>query len=472
MPGAVPLMFEREGGHRTLEDFRYDTQTDKVWDTVTLCDMSTKSFNLVMRHLTPPLVEASPLALLTETGRNLVVNGSTWFPGMPRLIEGYVVTKEGILFPDPGARTLNVYRAPPAFPEADAAEAGNLWVAHWRWMYPNEADFLFDYFAHIVQRPDEKSSVIVALISEQGIGKDIGLQALYRVLGPWNCAPITPDALVSEWTSYHQSVLISVDEMKVSERNARSSRVAMYEHLKAISGAQAEMILANWKYGANRYVRNISRIVVKANSIDALHIPSDDRRYFVVRSTHRKGDKGAEEPWYYRALADWTRGRDGLARVAAFLRARDLSRFDPRAEAPITSARQEVVERYDTEDDIVGEILDELDDPKSGRPGLITLLEMKEKARDIPNWMMLLEAEAKGGHFDDRMLRAGYRAFRKSEGWQVKKDGKKLGKVRVVYYRTEQPPSIEVAAAHVRRVLLAKAARDAEKNFSPVGPEL
>jgi hypothetical protein len=85
-----------------------------------------------------------------------IVEGSTYWPGKDRIIHDVLVKQEGIESV-PGTRILNLYTAPRK-PLAEPAGDPTPWTNHAERVIPDgdEREALYDYLAHLVQRPEQK----------------------------------------------------------------------------------------------------------------------------------------------------------------------------------------------------------------------------------------------------------------------------------------------------------------------------
>ena len=81
----------------------------------------------------------------------------------------------------------------------------------------------------------------------------------------------------------------------------------------------------------------LAGIVTTNHRTDGLYLPADDRRHFVAWSEATKEDEDFQGD-YWKNLWGWYYGENGIENVAAYLRQRELSGFDPKA-PPTTDAR-------------------------------------------------------------------------------------------------------------------------------------
>lgn len=399
------LMAQLTGGDgqlkTLLEDFRYDATQDGWWN------INTRKFYKEARAVNAMIPKErwtltstdpkkakliKPSEYMPDVGTGLVVDGSIWWPGRPLIVEGYFVTDEGVLIPRDGSRLFNTYRSPPLLPPAktrkEVKEEGNLWAQHIRdlWPIPEQYNFFFDYFAHMLQRPEVKPNSAIVLSGEQGIGKDTALTPIKFAIGDWNVELISPDELTETNTPWVQTLFLVVNEMRGTKEAFSAS--AMYEKMKTLTAAPPDMLGLTQKYMKKRYVRNLMRVAITTNSPTSMFIHPNDRRFMVMHSSRKKNWQGEE---YFTRLMTWLTEEGGNEEVARLLLARDISNFNPKKEPPKTAAFKAVVSRWDEpNDDAVARALDKL-----GRPPAFFQKEMREVVKNTTGFVTGDEDEIK-----------------------------------------------------------------------------
>src|SRR5262249_35009824 len=125
--------------------------------------------------------------------RNKPVEQMTWAPGLPMIIRDRLISDGGFIERG-NVSCFNLY-LPPAIVHGDPTKAGP-WIEHGRRIFPNEFDHIELWFAHRIQRPQEKINHAVVLGGPQGIGKDTLLEPVKRAVGPWNFVEISPQQML------------------------------------------------------------------------------------------------------------------------------------------------------------------------------------------------------------------------------------------------------------------------------------
>lgn len=326
--------------------------------------------------------------------QNRPVEGSTWAPGEPQVIEGRLVA-EGGWISRPGCNTFNMYR-PPVPLLGDATQAGP-WLERLRRVYPHDARHLERWFAHRVQRPHEKINHAIVLGGEQGIGKDSLLEPLKRAVGPWNVAEVTPmQMLGTRFNGYAKSVILRVSETRDL---GDWDRFAFHDFMKPYIAAPPDVLRVDEKNLPEHAVINVTGIIFTSNHrLDGLYLPPGDRRHFVAWSELTQDDF---PDGYWEELWGWYE-TGGYGHVAAYLSALDLSDFNAKAPPPKTEAFWAIVEAHSPQEDAdLADALEALE-----RPGTVTVNMIADKATpDLATW---LRASSNARKVRLRLERAGY----------------------------------------------------------------
>ena len=199
----------------------------------------------------------------------------TWAPGHEMLMRDTIAAESGWINAA-GKTAFNQYLPPMIEPKGGDASP---WLDHVRRVFPDEAEHLISYFAHRVQRPGDKINHGVVLGGSQGVGKDTILAPIVRAVGPWNFKEINPDQLLGSFNPFNKAVILRINEARNLGDQTRNE---FYEKTKTLTAAPPDMLLTNEKHMKEHYVTNICACVVTTNSLDALYLPPDDRRWFVA----------------------------------------------------------------------------------------------------------------------------------------------------------------------------------------------
>ena len=351
------------------------------------------------------------------------VEGSTWWPGEPQIIRDLFIDSNGWR-PAPGRRIYNKYLPPPTLTGDPSAAAP--WVEHVQrlWPDPQEHEFFFDFCAHMVQHPEVKCNAAIVLSGTQGIGKDAALMPVKQAVGNWNTKNIDPDELFSPYKPWLETLMLVVDEVRPTKDEHHASTA--YNILKPMIVAPPDTLPLNDKYSKLRHIINRLRVFITTNDWMSMYIPPEDRRMFIMHShLPQKWHEAAGLPTYFNDLFAWF-DSGGIGHVAAWLAARDLSRFDPKAQVARTAGWGAVAASWGEPEDAVAWALDKL-----GSPDVVFGQELVNPQFDHHEEVAgMLKSPRKIAH---RMTKAGYvqvpppKTPGASDGrWVFRKDGRTL----------------------------------------------
>lgn len=387
------------------------------------------------------------------------VEGSTWWPGKDQLIRDWFVDNDGF-YPAAGRRIYNQYKPPPEM-EGEADKAGP-WIEHVKRLYPNaiEHEFIFNFCAHMVQRPHEKCNAGVVLSGEQRIGKDAILYPLKAVVGSWNTKDIGPDELfVQNSQPWVQTLMLTINEVRPSKDEFHAS--SLYNMCKPLLASPPMVLPRPEKFEKLRYVINVMRVFFTTNDWMAMYIPPGDGRMFIAHSalaTLWQVDAG--KPDYFAELYSWF-DAGGSGHVGAWLRERDLTSFNPKGEVPKTVGWEAVAESWQAPEDCVSTAIEVM-----GRPPVVFGAEMTAVQFDGAEEMAgMLKSPRKLAH---RMQKAGYMLVKPDgERWSYVVDGV-MFRSRTAFVLQGQFDDVQSAKKKIDkrgRELVAAMARGNAKNF-------
>jgi Family of unknown function (DUF5906) len=365
--------------------------------------------------------------------RNRSIEQMTWAPGKPMIIEGRLIS-EGGWIEHSAVKCFNLYR-PPTIAPGKAAEAER-WLDHVRYVFGDDAEHILNWLAHRVQRPAEKINHALVFGGAQGIGKDSALEPVKRAVGPWNFIEVSPHHMLGRFNGFLKSVILRVSEARdLGDVN----RFQFYDHMKAYTAAPPDVLRIDEKHLPEYAIPNCCGVIITTNhKADGIYLPADDRRHHVAWSALTK--EAFSDEYWTKLWGYYDNGGD--RHVAAYLAARDISQFNPKAPPPKTAAFWDIVDANRApEDSELADLLDEL-----GNPATVTLTEIR--ARATGSFLDWLEDRKNRRAIPHRMESASYVPVRND----IADDGlwKSDGKRQVIYARCDLPLRDRIAAVQRR----------------------
>lgn len=218
---------------------------------------------------------------------------------------------------------------------------------------PRDVDIFLDYMAFKMQYPGVKPRWAIVLAGEQGVGKDVAIDACWMKYGLNFINNISPGDVMSSYNDYLKCILLRISEVAdLGEMN----KWAFNERVKVIISGHPDRIQVNPKYGVKYWLTLYNGTILTTNHLDSggFYIPEGDRRYYVIKCAtwQQLGmaadyDKRAE---YFDSLFNWfntpdSEGNTGYDKIGHYLLwARDVSAFKENACPQASEAKMEAIE--------------------------------------------------------------------------------------------------------------------------------
>jgi Family of unknown function (DUF5906) len=230
---------------------------------------------------------------------------------------------------------FNTHRSP-LFLQFSSPLDVSLWEEFLTRLFPieQERSVAARWFATTVVHPGSKISFGLLLISEtQGVGKTTFADVLGEIVGEWNVQrPGESDITNNNFTAWREAELIIVEEIYAG----RSTKA--YNRLKEV--ITNKRVRVNKKHIAEYHIDNYARVIACSNSVRALKLDDEDRRWFVPRVTLEK-----QSPEYWSKLYHWLEREDGYHKVWYWARQylKTNRPIPPETEAPSTETKRSVI---------------------------------------------------------------------------------------------------------------------------------
>ena len=217
------------------------------------------------------------------------------------------------------------------------------WLDHVEYILPDPVarNLFLNWAAFLIQQPGKKCNWAYVLKGAQGIGKDLMLRPIVKIIGTWNCSSVSVDVIEGQFNDWLESQLIILEELPSFKKKS------VYDRLKAYISVAQDMMRVNQKNQKPYNIPNCQNWFCFTNHDDALALEPDDRRFFVYAT-----DAKPREAEYYQEMGAAYASAEFMAALHGWLRARDLKAFDPYASPPWTKAKREMVAHAKSEAEI------------------------------------------------------------------------------------------------------------------------
>ena len=300
----VCLLMHRTGTKSSVEEFKKAQYSDWTYMTVN-------------PNTGNKIENSAPDKWLKWPGR-AVVDRFVYRPGEPSLIEG---------------KFLNLWKGLPYEPiKGDVGP----WKKLMDFVFsdkPSERKWFEQWVAYPLQNPGVKLFTAVLIWSTaQGTGKTLIGHTIQRLYGD-NSVLIRKHELEDKSNTYAEN-----KQFAVGEEITGSDNRALADDLKSL--VTNEELRVNPKYIRPYSIISCINFYLTSNNPNALFLDDTDRRYFI----HEIIGAPLEEAWYLNVYDPWFKSDAGAAALLHHFMTLDLEGFNPRAKAPSTTAKQEMIE--------------------------------------------------------------------------------------------------------------------------------
>lgn len=252
------------------------------------------------------------------------------------LKDPYIRTYESVVFKPnqslvPGE--FNLFQGFPTNRRSGSIDVVSTLLYHLSGKQQDVFDYLQNYFAHLVQKPQEKPGICLVFMSEkQGAGKDTFLDFIGRILGQdyfYNTND-AENSVFGRFTSHLQkTLLLKMEEVDFETNKKNESRLLslITAPFMSYEGKGKDAITLN----------DYKRIVMTTNKAVPVNIPDSDRRFVLIRCSE---DHVGDIAYWNKTYAELEKP-ETLEAYYDFLASRDISNFQIRLK-PNTDFYKEV----------------------------------------------------------------------------------------------------------------------------------
>lgn len=208
-------------------------------------------------------------------------------------------------------------------------------------------NWLINWLAHIVQKPGDKTQVAVIIKTKKGIGKGFIARVLDRIFGK-NFLFVPGRGLDDQFNSHLADRLV----VFIDELNPDSFGSSNIDIIKSMITERNG--LTHKKFQDQTVSANLSNFIAATNNEVDLTLTYDNRRFVILEGTHVWSPVQIREwkPFIEQMWTDFISGPDveknnwlRVRCVFYYLMTRDIRRFVPFKEIPVTDYMQKLMER-------------------------------------------------------------------------------------------------------------------------------
>ena len=267
-------------------------------------------------------IENNFIEWLEETGKDCnFTSGAYIMRGLPHIIGPIFkpVDKEFIFENDTGCRYANTYRR--YQPTADNAEVSPLFVEFFERLFPNERErhIVLQWLAHMFQRPEQRPSWHLMLISQPGLGKGFLVQEILHPLLHHTSVVASYSRVMGQFSAViTENLLILLDDCK-------SKSEATQTQLKSL--LSEERAYVERKHAQGGMENTYARFILASNEAVPLYLDPSERRWFIPADLVHRVDR-QETQALIQSLADWLACPGSLCNVYNWFMSYPLDGFN------------------------------------------------------------------------------------------------------------------------------------------------
>lgn len=184
---------------------------------------------------------------------------------------------------------------------------------------PDRYEYILNWFAWKLQKPDKKMAVVICLNSGEGAGKNIILNHLYKIMGSNYDSISSAKSILGDFNGVLEArTLINFDEVTYGGNHEKNNQ------LKSL--ISEDYVFINKKNKEMYRIRAMADFIITTNEEYFIGVNGDSRRYCPMSLNRRwEGVQTDESEAYFNKI------RDAPSEAfAKFLYNRDISNFNPR----------------------------------------------------------------------------------------------------------------------------------------------
>ena len=318
-----------------LADWVFVTNGETFFDLRTKTNVSKRAFDALhteqMAHIQGTELRENASRWAIDAWAITTVNNTTYAPGMPPT------------FSMLGAQWANTYReeSVPALEPAGGEDAIEIVARHFEMLFPDarERGLLLSWLAHNVKHPGQKLRWAPYIYGPQGCGKSFILNLMAGIMGPENVRILDGATLKSDFNGWATGqALTGIEEVYQAGH--------LYNTAEKLKAPIANDTVDVHKKGKDSYpAPNFTNYLLLSNHMDGMPIDNGDRRMFIVKCAVDTGSaRLLSSTGYFDTLFGALKANVGALRRWMLQDIAEHSEFEAEGRAPVTAAREAVVQ--------------------------------------------------------------------------------------------------------------------------------
>lgn len=251
------------------------------------------------------------------------------------------------LFDEDGSRWINTYKAPDHLGATGGAPDGGLVLIEQIAPDPAERAYLTQWLAHKHRYPAVPGPALVMVAHEAyGTGRGTFAELLGRLFGPSYVKQLSFEHISgrtsqAQYTDWQADTLVAfvAEALDAPGGEVWHAKHNAYERLKELveTSPTLKTLIAKGKPAFQ--ARVFASYVIATNHSDALVIPPEDRRFYVISNGQPRDTN------FWKRMRAWMQDDANIAALGAWLAEVDLSTYDPHIAPPMTRAKETMIDQ-------------------------------------------------------------------------------------------------------------------------------
>lgn len=202
-------------------------------------------------------------------------------------------------------------------------------------------DYLLHYFAHMIQKPAERIPICIIIKGNQGVGKNVWLNAIGNILNKKNyISTANPRDLFGEYAEgFYHKLLVNLNECEGRDTFDFEGRIKSF--------ITEDTITINAKYQRPISISNYARLIIFSNKATpiSIDVKSGDRRYVVYQTTDEMLSIRNRDDYWRRAVESFKKP-EFVARLYDYFNTLNIENYNFIKNRPITQAYREMCKMF------------------------------------------------------------------------------------------------------------------------------